>query len=58
MFQDQVTIIDYLIAVYTKWGKYFPELEIKIGSNVQRLANQVSETPEFIAAYKKENTTF
>jgi glutathione S-transferase len=58
MFENQPTIIDYLLTIYTTWGKYVPEVDIKIGSNVHRLANQISQTPEFKAAYKKENITF
>ena len=58
MFQDQSTIIDYLLTIYTTWGKYAPEVNIKIGSNVHRLAKQISQTPEFIAAYKKESIEF
>jgi glutathione S-transferase len=54
MFHDEPTIIDYLITIYTNWGKYMPELNITIGDNVLRLAKQIYQTPEFISACEKE----
>ncbi|OIN82907.1 glutathione S-transferase family protein [Francisella sp. TX07-6608] len=55
MFGEKPTIIDYLITIYSNWGKYFPELNIYLGNNVQNLVKHISQTPEFIAACKKEN---
>lgn len=55
---DQVTVIDYLVAVYASWGKYFPELNINFGSHVLRLVNEVSELPEFKAAYQLEKVDY
>jgi glutathione S-transferase len=54
MFHDEPTIIDYLIAIYTNWGKYMPKLNITIGDNVLRLAKQIYQTREFISACEKE----
>ncbi|WP_440683155.1 glutathione S-transferase family protein [Cysteiniphilum halobium] len=55
---DQVTVIDYLVAVYASWGKYFPELKITFGENVLRLVNEVSALPEFKAAYQLEKVEY
>lgn len=55
---DQSTIVDYLVTVYSSWGKNFQGIDIKLGKNVERLVEQVSNLPEFKAAYEKENITF
>ncbi|KMT66734.1 glutathione S-transferase family protein [Catenovulum maritimum] len=51
---DKVSVIDYLVTIYASWGNVFPELEIKLGSNVKNLAQKVSNLPEFQQAYMKE----
>ncbi len=55
---DQPTIVDYLAAVYSSWGKNFRDISIPLGKNVERMIQQVSSLPEFQAAYKKENVEF
>ncbi len=55
---DRPTIVDYLAAVYSSWGKNFPEIKITLGKNVTRLINEVAELPEFQAGYRKENIEF
>jgi glutathione S-transferase len=55
---DQPTIVDYLATIYSGWGKNFQGIEITLGKNVERLVEQVSALPEFIAGYKKENIEF
>ena len=55
---DSPTIIDYLVAVYSSWNNFFPEVKITLGSNVQRLVDEVSALPEFKAAYAKEDSEF
>lgn len=55
---DTPCIIDYLMAIYASWGNVFPELTIKLGSNIKRLLNQVAQLPEFTLAYEKEGATF
>ncbi len=55
MFGNEPTIIDYLITLYTKWDRYMPEVNIKIGDNVRKLANTFSQTPEFIRGCEKKN---
>ena len=55
---DQPTIVDYLATIYSGWGKNFQGIEITLGKNVERLVEQVSALPEFMAGYKKENIEF
>ena len=55
---DQPTVADYLATIYSSWGKNFPDIDITLGNNVQRLVDQVSALPEFKAGYKKENIEF
>ena len=55
---EQPTIIDYLVTVYTSWGKYFPELRIELGDHAVRLATEISSLPEFKAAYQLEAIEF
>ncbi|ASG68491.1 hypothetical protein fh0823_15190 [Francisella halioticida] len=58
MFGNSPTIIDYLITIYSTWSRFAPELKFEIGENSKRLALQISKTPEFINACKKENIRF
>ena len=55
---DQPTVVDYLATIYSGWGKNFPGIDITLGKNVERLVDEVSSLPEFLAAYKKENIEF
>ncbi len=55
---DTVTIIDYLITIYTSWGQYFPQLNFTFGKNVERLVNEVNALPEFQTAYNTEKKEF
>lgn len=55
---DQPTIVDYLATIYSSWGKNFQDIDITLGKNVERLVEQVSALPEFLAGYKKENIEF
>ena len=55
---DQPTIVDYLAAIYSSWGKNFKDIKITLGKNVERLVEQVSALPEFQAGFKKENIEF
>jgi glutathione S-transferase len=55
---DQPTIVDYLATIYSSWGKNFPDINITLGKNVERLIGQVSMLPEFQAGYRRENIEF
>jgi glutathione S-transferase len=52
------TVVDYLAAIYSSWGKNFPEIQITFGNNVKRLIEEVSMLPEFTAAYHHEQAVF
>lgn len=54
MFGDQPSLIDYLLAVYSRWGNNFPTLNIELGEHTQRLIAHVMQLPEFIAAAEAE----
>lgn len=54
MFGDQPSLIDYLLAVYSRWGNSFPTLNIELGEYTQRLVAHVIQLPEFIAAAETE----
>lgn len=58
MVGNDPTIIDYLIAIYTSWNNYFPNVKITLGENVKRLVSEITALPEFQEAYAKENTQF
>lgn len=55
---DQVSHVDYMTVIYSSWAHYFPNIRIKLGDNVKRLVADVSDLPEFKAAYKKEQIEF
>ena len=55
---DQPTIVDYLATIYSSWGNNFPDIKITLGKNVERLIDEVSALPEFLAGYRKENAEF
>ncbi|MGH1441413.1 MAG: glutathione S-transferase family protein [Cellvibrionaceae bacterium] len=57
-FGDTVTVIDYLICIYSGWNQFFPQLSINLGNNVRRLVDKVSELPEFQSAFALENNKF
>lgn len=52
------TLADYLAAVYSSWGKSFPEIDIRLGKNVERMIDTVANLPEFKAGYAKEGIEF
>lgn len=59
MAGDAPSVVDYLVAIYTSWaGKFFPEVRITTGEHVERLAQEISALPEFVAAYAAENVEF
>ena len=58
MVGDSVSIIDYLITIYTGWWQYSPDVDMTRGEHVLRLAKKVSALPEFEMAFKQENATF
>jgi len=55
---NKVTIIDYLVTIYTSWGAFFPQLSFSVGKNVSRLVKEVYALDEFQAAYKTEKIEF
>ena len=58
MYGNEVSIIDYLLTIYTSWGKRLEGTAITLGEHVIRLAEQVSQLPEFIWAYRHEGVEF
>ena len=55
---DEPTIVDYLAAIYSSWGRNFPDIQINLGKNVERMIDQVSALPEFQAGFRRENIEF
>ena len=58
MHGASATVIDYLLAVYARWGHVFPDLQIPLGENVLALVNRVSELPEFQQAFAREGISY
>lgn len=58
MYGNQVSIIDYLLTIYTSWGKRLEGTAITLGEHVIRLAEQTSQLPEFVWAYQHEGVKF
>lgn len=52
------TVIDYLLAIYVRWGNVFPTLSIPVGENVLGLVDRVSQLSPFQAAFERENTAY
>ena len=57
-FGDNVTVIDYLIAVYVRWGNTFNATKIPIADNVLELVQRVIALPEFEKALQKESVQY
>lgn len=55
---DQATIVDYLMAIYSSWGNYFPNVKISLGQNVERFIADVQALPEFKAGFQTEQIQF
>ncbi|WP_286235198.1 glutathione S-transferase family protein [Thalassotalea sediminis] len=55
---NNVTVMDYLLAIYVNWGNYFPQLTIPVGDNVKRLVADVTQHKAFVDAFDNEGATF
>lgn len=55
---DEATVLDYLVAIYVRWGNLFPQTRIPVGERVLDLVNRVSALPEFEAAFAREGATY
>jgi glutathione S-transferase len=58
MHENTPTVIDYLLAIYVRWGNAFPNLNMPVGANVLALVEKVSELPQFQQAFEKEDTAY
>ncbi len=58
MHGEKVSLIDYLLAIYSSWNNFFPNAEIHIGPKVRALIDRVTALPEFKAAYASEGIDF
>ncbi|MCI5050664.1 MAG: glutathione S-transferase family protein [Rickettsiales bacterium] len=55
---DTPSHVDYMAAVYSSWGNFFPNTTITLGENVKRLIANVQALPEFQAGYAKDQAEF
>ncbi|XOV79975.1 MAG: glutathione S-transferase family protein [Aestuariibacter sp.] len=51
---NTMTPADILLAVYSRWGPYFP-VDIKIGPKSRKMIQQVTDSAAFTCALQKEN---
>jgi len=51
----EVSLVDYLVAVYSRWGNNFPELTISLGKHVEDLIDRVLVLPECVSAFERES---
>lgn len=51
---DSVSPADFLLAVYSRWGQFFP-VNITIGVNTQRMIDSVLSRDSFQRALQREN---
>ncbi len=51
-------IIDYLLAVYLRWGNVFTDVRIPVSDGIIELVNRVQQAPEFSLALKKEGIEY
>ena len=58
MVGDEASIIDYLLAIYVRWGNFFPSLSIPVGKNVLRLVDEIKQLPEFTKAFATEGCEY
>lgn len=58
VYGDEPTVVDYLLAIYVRWGNVFPETRIPVGARVLELVNRVSALPEFQAAFAREGAVY
>ena len=52
---DRVSPADILLAVYSRWGEYFP-VDIRIGENTSRMINKVIQMDSFQRSLAAEST--
>lgn len=53
-----ISVLDYLLAVYLRWGNLFSEYRIPVGKNVLALVSRVAERPEFQKAFAREGAEY
>lgn len=53
IFGEQVSAVDFMLAVYASWGQYFP-VDIIMGDKVRRMIAAVNSQPAFIKAIEDE----
>lgn len=58
MYGDHLGILDYLLAIYVRWGNAFPAVNLPVGENVLRLVSRVVELPEFSVAFEREGLAY
>ena len=58
MHGDQITVLDYLLAVYVRWGNLFSNVRIPVGDHVIALVNRVVALPEFQQAFEREGVAY
>lgn len=55
---EQLGVLDYLLAIYVRWGNAFPEVTLPVGDNVLALVARVVEEPAFIKAFEREEVAY
>lgn len=58
MVGDEPSIVDYLLAVYLRWGNAFPDIQIPVGDNVLRLVEDVIKLPAVKHTLAKEQIEY
>lgn len=53
MFGEQISAVDFMLAVYASWGQYFP-VDIIMGDKVRRMIAAVNAQSAFINAVEDE----
>lgn len=56
---DKPSAADFMLTIYANWGvSYFPQLDIKLGANVQRMCKDIISLPSYQKALSAENVEY
>ena len=58
MYGEKPTLLDYLIAIYVRWGSVFSTIHIPVGDNILALINRVTQLSQFKIAFEKEGISY
>ncbi len=58
MVGDEPSRVDYLLAIYLRWGVNFPDTQIPVGSRVKELVENIVQLPYVKKAFADEGIDY